>query len=427
MTENISPRLLRLYHPAIVWVIRVLIGLTFIVSGFVKGVDPWGSCIKIGEYFEVWGWGIPSPLITCAAFMLAGTEFVFGFLLLLGCYKRVAVWVLSLMMAFMLPLTLYIAVASPVDDCGCFGDFMVLSNTSTFIKNLFITAGLLYLIVFNRRVDGLFVPYVQWIVGGLITGYILVIELIGYNIQPLLDFRRFSPGTDLVASTESIEETVFDYIYEKNGHRERFRINNLPDSTWAFVDREIVSGGESVDDGFVILDEEGDDISSDIIDSETEQFIVTVPDIGKVDLSCTYIINELNAYIIERGGSLVALISADSIGMAWWKDVSMADYPVYGADPKLLKELARGNGALVYLDRGVVKWKRALSSISYTFMTEAPARELIRSLNPETSYVHKIITVPFVSILLVLLVLDRSGKLLKWHLSRRNIRNKSMK
>ena len=49
----------RLYHPGAVWLLRILIGATFIFSGFVKGVDPWGSVIKIGEYFTVWGWDVP--------------------------------------------------------------------------------------------------------------------------------------------------------------------------------------------------------------------------------------------------------------------------------------------------------------------------------------------------------------------------------
>ncbi len=413
------------YHPAVVWILRVILGATFIFSGFVKGVDPWGSCIKIGEYFDVWGWDVPSALITCASFLLAGYEFVFGALLLLGCYKRVSVWALILMMAVMLPLTLYIAIASPVDDCGCFGDFLILSNTATFIKNIFISAGLVYLIFYNRRTDGLFMPYVQWIIGGLITVYILTIELYGYNIQPLLDFRRFSPGTELLASTDSGEETVFDFIYEKDGKTEVFTIDNLPDSTWTFVDRRLVSGSENVDDGFIVLDENGDDVTPDIIDEEGKQFIVTVPDITKVDLSCTYLINELNDFIDDRGGSLVTLLATDSAGVAWWKDVSMANNEIYNADPKLLKELARGNASLVFLENGIVKWKRTLSSISFTFITETPAPELIKVLDPETGYVIKLLTIPFIALLLLLLVLDRSGKLLTWHLSKRKTKKKA--
>lgn len=419
----------RLYHPAAVWIIRLIIGATFILSGFVKGIDPWGSVIKISEYFTVWGWDVPRTLITCAAFALGAYEFVWGCLLLLGCYRRASVWLLTLMMAGMLPLTFYIALFSPVDDCGCFGDFLILSNTATFVKNLFITAGLVYLIMYNTRVQGLFFPYVQWIVGGLVTLYILIIEFYGYNIQPLIDFRQYAIGTELVSNqtddetddSDSSGETVYEYIYSKDGEERTFTIDALPDSTWTFIDRRLVSGGEMTTDGFTVL-EDGEEITADVIDTEAEQFIVTIPDINNVDLSYTYLINELNDFITERGGSLVALINSDEQGLERWKDISMASYPIYQADPKMLKELARGNAALVYLKGGVVKWKRTLSSIGYTFVTETHPDRLIRSLDPETGYVLKLVTTPFVIILLVMLALDRSGKLLAWHLARRRRR-----
>ncbi len=415
----------RLYHPAAVWLLRILIGATFIMSGFVKGIDPWGSVIKISEYFTVWGWDVPRSLVTCAAFALGAYEFVWGFMVLLGCYRRTAVWLLSAMMAVMLPLTLYIALYSPVDDCGCFGDFLIISNTATFVKNIFISAALVYLILYNTRVSGLFFPYTQWIVGGLVTLYILAIEFYGYNVQPLIDFRQYTAGTTLLppdydddTDDDTAAETVYEYTYSKDGLEETFTIDALPDSTWTFVSRKLVSGGEINTDGFTVI-EDGEDITADIIDSETEQFLVTIPDIHDVDLTYTYIINELNDFITGRGGSLIALINSDEEGMEHWKDISMASYPIYQADPKMLKELARGNAALVYLDHGTVMWKRTLSSIGYSFITETPHDRLIRSLNPETGYVLKLVTTPFVIILLILLALDRSGKLLAWHLARR--------
>ena len=117
----------------------------------------------------------------------------------------------------------------------------------------------------------------------------------------------------------------------------------------------------------------------------------------------------------------MALINSDEEGLERWKDISMAAYPIYQADPKMLKELARGHAALVYLDHGSVQWKRTLSSIGYTFVTETDPGSLITKLDPNTGYVLKLITAPFVIILLILLALDHSGKLLAWHLSHRRI------
>lgn len=422
-----SSRLDRLYHPAAVWALRLIVGAVFVFSGFVKSVDPWGSFYKISEYLDVWAWDIPSALVVLAAFLLGGVEFVLGFLLLFGCYRRSAPALLLLMMAFMLPLTAYILVANPVADCGCFGDFLIISNTATFLKNVVLTAMLIYLVAFNRRTSGLFVPYVQWIVGGLLSLYILIVAMFGYNVQPLLDFRRFSPGTELLATDsdeDSDSDAVFEFIYEKDGKSEAFTLDNLPDSTWTFVERRLLSGSEVQTDGFSVV-EDGEDITADMIDSEADQFIVTIPDMRAVDLSYTYLLNDLNEYISARGGSMVALVNGDSDDIDWWRDVSMASYPIYGADPTLIKELARGRAALVYLKGGVVQWKRALSSISYSFVTETPPGEITERLDPATSYFLNTLTFVFSVVIIVILILDRSGRLVGWLIARR--KRKAMK
>lgn len=122
------------WMPAAVWTLRVLTGSVFIMSGLVKGIDLWGFIFKIEDYLAVWGLSQPRSLVLMAALLISGYEFVFGCMLAAGCYKRVAVWALTAMMGVMLPLTAYIAIANPVSDCGCFGDFWVISNTWTFIK-----------------------------------------------------------------------------------------------------------------------------------------------------------------------------------------------------------------------------------------------------------------------------------------------------
>ena len=179
--------------------LRILVGGVFIISGLAKAIDIWGFVFKIEEYLSVWHMMQPRSLVLMGAILLSGYEFVFGLLLLLGCYKRVAVWALTATMAVMLPLSLYLAVANPVTDCGCFGDFWVISNTLTFVKNLIITAALIALLWLNPRLhQGLFQPAIQWIVGAIISLYIVIVALYGYNIQPMIDFRPYPIGARLL-------------------------------------------------------------------------------------------------------------------------------------------------------------------------------------------------------------------------------------
>ena len=406
---------------AIVWILRLIIGATFTMSGFVKAIDIWGSVFKIEEYLQVWGWNIPDSIIVVGAGALAAAEFVFGFLLLVGLYRRLSVWIMLLMMAVMLPLTAWIAIADPVADCGCFGDFLVISNTATFLKNILITLALIYLARYNTTVGSIFGSYMDFVIGGLLTLYILIIEIYGYNIQPMLDFRRFAEGTELISTENADEENsgepVYSFIYENaEGERREFGEDNLPDdSVWTFVDRKLISGSENQTDGFAIV-KDGEDIAPEIVEQTGPQFIVTIPDVKRTDISSTYKINDLNDFITGRGGSLIALIGNGSdLAIDYWRDISMADYGIYHAEPTLIKELARGTTAIVYLENGEVQWKRSLSSVNYAEMSAVTnPSDFLDFLRPQPLYMLKSLTFILVVVLLTIFMLDRSGKLVAW-------------
>ena len=102
----------------ITWLMRIFVGGLFLVSGFTKGVDVWGSLFKFKEYFSVWGYEIWDALNVVGVFVLCLVEFLTGFFLLFGCFRRATPIIALLIMAFMLPLTLWLAVENPIADCG---------------------------------------------------------------------------------------------------------------------------------------------------------------------------------------------------------------------------------------------------------------------------------------------------------------------
>lgn len=351
-----------------VWTLRVLTGLVFVISGGAKMIDPYGFIYKIDQYLAVWGVTFATDgLILLTAAGISIYEFLSGFMLATGSYKRTAPASLLLLMAFMLPLSIYIAIADPVDDCGCFGDLWIISNTATCIKNIAITAALAYLVLYNRKVPGLFVPSVQWMQAAVAIAYICIIGMIGYHEQPLLDFRPYTDGTSLIGQDES----DIKFIYEKDGEWHDFTIDNLPDSTWTFVTRT-ENQSKPNNDSFVIMDNDGADITEDALAESGEQLLLLIPDVKKdFDISGSYTINELNRYISDRGGDMIAVIHADSIGRENWIDLSMADYPVYYGEDTAIKSVARGRMSIVYLIDGRIIWKRTVSSINLDKLSSA--------------------------------------------------------
>lgn len=97
----------------LVWIFRILVGATFIISGLSKMIDLYGSVYKIEQYLAVWDMMQPRTLVLGLAICLSGVEFLLGFLLLLGCYKRSSAYLLTLIMAGMLVLSAYIMIADP--------------------------------------------------------------------------------------------------------------------------------------------------------------------------------------------------------------------------------------------------------------------------------------------------------------------------
>ena len=117
---------------------RLLLAAVFILSGFVKAVDPRGTQYKIEDYAQALG--LDQLLSSTAALImsvgLSAIEFCLGIFLLFAIRRRLVSRLALLMLAVMTPLTLWLALTNPISDCGCFGDALVLTNWQTFLKNV---------------------------------------------------------------------------------------------------------------------------------------------------------------------------------------------------------------------------------------------------------------------------------------------------
>lgn len=109
-----SPSKTPKWQIAAVWLLRLVVGGVFVVSGFAKAIDPWGTLFKTEEYLIAWDMLQPRTLTLMAALIQSWGEFLLGALLLLGCYRRVTPVLSAALMVFMTSLTLYIWIADPV-------------------------------------------------------------------------------------------------------------------------------------------------------------------------------------------------------------------------------------------------------------------------------------------------------------------------
>ena len=370
---NSTPSTPQIIKPAVI-LCRIVVGLTFLFSGFVKGVDPIGVAIKFKEYFVALGIDIlshSSPLgvdfvstfSISAAIGLSLFEFVLGAALLFGLYRKLAPTLAVLTMLFMTPLTLYLAIENPVHDCGCFGEALVLTNWETFYKNLVLMVATIFLLLYNHKAKDMFVKAIRWMPMLFSIFFILVISFLSYIYQPLLDFRPYKSGIN-IRETMAQEEVQPEYlfVYEKDGEQKEFTIENVPagDASWVFVDRiERMPEGaeEKVELDFNVSD--GDvDITNEILSDENYTFLLLVPSVEEYDNSWDDKIFNLYDYAFEHSYNFYAL-TPDAESLNNRLSEMGISFPCYTMDETVIETIARGNPAVAMLKDGILFWKIA--------------------------------------------------------------------
>lgn len=356
-----------------VWLSRIVLGGTFVFSGFVKAVDVWGTIFKIEQYFAVWHLGVPRSLVLALTLVLCITEFVVGVSIISGIYRKKAPVITLLILSIFTLITAYIVLFSPVEDCGCFGDAVTLSNTATFIKNVILLVINIFLLKVNVRCAGIFSRMIQWAVAIVSMFYIIIVSMIGYMIQPVMDFRTFPEGTDLIAPENDDD---IGFIYEKNGVERMFKADSLPqaNSGWSFKKRE-----ESKESwaGLTITDVDGEDVTEDVINSERAIVLLVIPEKEREDVAVTMYVNRIYEMSNLNDMDMAAVIgNAVEADIEEWRDISMAKYPIYSAEETQLKDLCRGEMALVYIIDGKVVNKYSMSALSNTKIRELETGEI---------------------------------------------------
>ena len=409
---------------------RLVLTVTFIFSGFVKAVDPLGTQYKIEDYLAAIGLGgfLPDLVTLAMSVGLAALEFCLGIFLLFAIRRRMTTRVVLAMMLVMTPLTLWLAVANPVSDCGCFGDAIVLTNWQTLWKNIVL---LFCAIVVAWRPYDMF-RFVsksnQWIVVNYTVLFILAIA--GWSLYdlPQFDFRPYHIGANLNGDDNWNDngngnengEFEFVFIYEKDGEQREFDINNLPDSTWTFVDRKEVKTGAELakhDISFDLLPEgaansEGEDITDEVLSDTSYTFLLVAPMLEKADDSRLDLINELYEYSLEHGYRFYCLTASDVQGRQQWRDMTGAEYPFCFTDETTLKTVIRSNPGLVLLKNGTVigKWSHNRLPQIAPEETTKPLEQLAIGQMPEDSVPGKILKLLlwFALPLLLLTLADRT-------------------
>ncbi|MFO8236549.1 MAG: DoxX family protein [Bacteroidales bacterium] len=347
---------------------RIIVGVVFLFSGLVKGIDPIGTKIKFTDYFTAFGMEQLEPIALVLAILLIGFEFLLGAALVANFKLKITSWITLIFMGTFTILTLYLALENPVSDCGCFGDAVVMTNWETFWKNVIITGLSAIIFIYRKHFVEVPKPQIQYSILSIALVFLVAVMFYGYNHLPILDFRPYKTGTNIPESMEIPEdapqpkyETILKY--EKDGEIKEFTMDSLPDSTWSWVETKnilVEEGYQPPIQDFSINTREGSDITDIILEKDEPVFLLVAPNLSEASRKNRETIHELAKMTINKYGqeSFICLTASTESDIEKFKAKTQAPYDFYNTDETTLKTIIRSNPGLMLIKKGTIidKW-----------------------------------------------------------------------
>lgn len=412
-------------------VCRFVLAATFIFSGYVKAIDPLGTLYKLKDYAAAMSLNglLPDWVLVCVAIALGALEFALGVFMLFAVRRHVVSRITLAFMTAMTVLTLWIFVADPVKDCGCFGDALKLTNGETLLKNIVLIA-CAALVAWRPADMARFISRSnQWIVRYYTVAYIVITSVYCLYTLPIFDFRPYHVGMNIkqgMEIPEGAEQPEFEstFLLRKNGETREFTLDNYPDSTWEYVDTRTVQtkkGYEPPIHDFALTScDTGEDITEQVLTKKGYTFLLVSPRLAVADDSNFGDIDQIYEYAEENGADFYCVTASANDEIERWRDLTGAEYRFCNADETTLKTMIRSNPGLMLLKDGTIIGKWSHNALPQTDDLTAPLQQLTigKAQNDSTTKRLIIVLLTFFLPLSALTLADRLWAWSKW------IRNK---
>ena len=340
---------------------RVLVGVLFIFSGFIKANDTLGFSYKLVEYFEIFGTHFLIPAAEFLATFICIFEILLGFTLLMGARRKLTLWLLLLMIIFFTFLTFYSAYFNKVQECGCFGDFLHLTPWTSFTKDLVLLVLIIILFIGKEYINPIFGPKLENALLIIILAATTFFPIYTYNYLPVLDFRAYAIGKNIPEQTKGIpDEVKFYYTLKDKKTGEVKEFDHWPDNWDSLYDyvsprTEILKKGvdPKIKD-FSISDINGSDYTQDIIENPNYNFLLICYDLDKTNKDVFGKINDFAALCKQDSVTFVVLTASTKETIEKFKQEAKTNADFYNSDGTVLKTMIRANPGLMMLKGGTV-------------------------------------------------------------------------
>lgn len=342
-------------------VLRYIVAIIFIASGFVKAVDLKGFSFKLEEYFSPVVFDLPFLEKYALAFSIIVVilELVLGFMLLMKIKLKQTIYTLIALCIFFGFLTFYSAYYNVVTDCGCFGDAIKFTPWQSFWKDIILLVLLLILaVLYRKREEDERVRFGKLPLLGVFVLVVIFVMYRGIAHEPMIDFRAYSIGTDLGEEKEKIDKNPSEYktFYSlknlKTGEVKKVNQDDYinkeywKDTNWQIEDgkttSEIVKKGyESEISKFKVEDINGNNFTNEILKEPRAVLIFSYkPKLVDADL-----LNKTETKALTEKAKVYGISTQPD----FYKQI-----PNYMMDEIAIKTIARSNPFVLVLEKGKI-------------------------------------------------------------------------
>ncbi|MFI3262813.1 MAG: hypothetical protein R3Y26_07875 [Rikenellaceae bacterium] len=399
--------------------LKTILAITFIFSGFVKGVEPMGTAIKVNDYFIAFNLEWLSFLSPVISVILPAIELLLGLLLLVGIYKRVVGNLVLIFMVLFTGLTFYINIYEPVSDCGCFGDALILTNEQTLYKNIVLLVFAICVCIIHRIRNGrvsnsdVYVRYVNSILDErqrsefkyflLFALFSIFTPIYAYFYHPAIEFLPYKVGVNInklieFKSSDSVQEPLMLYRDKETQNTHEFKLSDTEwqdTLKWEFVKLVDNIKVESVV-SFDVIDEMGDNVAREMLNAEKPIIFIVSRDIYNSEKHVDKIQDIVK---FAKDNCQIAILTTSGINEAkhLLNGYDINKVAVYNMDDTMIKSFVRAEVGLVVVDNATVLSKHNMRTI-FGVEDESDFNKLVsEQTNKKVIYI-------MINLLLVLLI-----------------------
>ena len=375
----------------IVNISRILVGVLFIVSGFVKLNDPLGFSYKLQEYFSADVLNIPflEPYALAISIFVVIFEVILGIFLLIGYKPKFTVWSLLGMIVFFTFLTFYSAYFEKVKDCGCFGDAIPLTPWESFYKDVILLILILILFFGVKHIKpifsklGLTVVALLSFIGCLWFGYHVLMHL------PSIDFRAYAVGKNIMDGMIVPEDAPkpvqeFTWTFKVNGEEKEFVTNgSYPevDGDYVGVETKIIEEGYDPPVKDFSIETEEEDFTTYYL-NEDHLIMIVMYNLDTAEKEGVVKLKAFSDEALKKGYTVIGMTASGEEAKQRMKEQYKLNFDFFLCDEKALKTVVRSSPGILKLEKGTV-----IQKVHWNDLEDMDLSKVERKSKPEPELV----------------------------------------